>query len=61
MRGAATTGDRWIFFAYKRGEQRNCCARTGVYKVGEDCSNLDFILGILVDWVSNGMISKCPR
>ncbi len=58
MRGAATTGDQWIFFAYKHGEQGNCYARTGIYQLEKDLSNLDLILGILIDWVRSATVSK---
>ncbi|TBU53228.1 hypothetical protein BD310DRAFT_938473, partial [Dichomitus squalens] len=53
MRGAATTGEHWIFFAYKRGEQASYYARTEVYQINDDLSNLDWILGVIIDWVEN--------
>ncbi|PIL30246.1 hypothetical protein GSI_07424 [Ganoderma sinense ZZ0214-1] len=59
MRGGVTTGDDWVFFAYRRGGQnpsrsaRACYARTEVFHVGEDLENLDWILGVLIDWVEN--------
>ena len=51
MRGAVTTGEHWIFFAYKRGEQASYYCRTQVYQIKEDLSNLDWILGVIIDWV----------
>ncbi|PIL30274.1 hypothetical protein GSI_07452 [Ganoderma sinense ZZ0214-1] len=58
MRGGVTTGDDWVFFAYRRGGQNPsrsaCYARTEVFHVGEDLENLDWILGVLIDWVENG-------
>ncbi|KAI1786993.1 hypothetical protein LXA43DRAFT_896901 [Ganoderma leucocontextum] len=56
MRGGVTTGDQWIFFAYKRGDQGSCYARTEVFRVGEDLSNLDWILGVLIDWVEDATV-----
>lgn len=55
MRGAATTGEQWIFFAYKRGKQGSCYARTEVCYLEEDLSNLDLILGVLIDWACSGI------
>ena len=60
MRGAATTGDQWIFFAYKRGDRGSCYARTEVYELEENLSNLDWILGVLIDWVLNGSNHGSP-
>ena len=56
MRGGVTTGDRSIFSAYKRGKQGSCYGRTEVFHVGEDSSNLDWILGVLIDWVGVGSV-----
>ncbi|KAI1787000.1 hypothetical protein LXA43DRAFT_742621 [Ganoderma leucocontextum] len=52
MRSGVTIGNRWIFFTYKGGDQRSCDAtRTEVFRVREDLPNLDYILGILSNWV----------
>ncbi|KAM5541324.1 hypothetical protein V8D89_004878 [Ganoderma adspersum] len=56
MRGGVTTGEEWIFFAYKRGDRGSCYARTEVFHVGEDLENLDWILGVLVDWVEDARV-----
>lgn len=50
MRGAATNGEFWIFFAYKRSAEQSNYARTEVFHA-RDVSHLDWVLGILIDWV----------
>ena len=57
MRGGVTTGEEWIFFAYRRGDDGgSCCyARTEVFHVGEELENIDWILGVLIDWVGRLM------
>ncbi len=53
MRGAATNGEFWIFFAYKRGAEASYYACTDLLSVrtGKDLPYVDTLLGILVDWV----------
>ncbi|KAI1794312.1 hypothetical protein LXA43DRAFT_1116233 [Ganoderma leucocontextum] len=55
MRGAATNGECWIFFAYKRDAETSYYARSNLVQVwvNEDLSNVNMILGILIDWVEN--------
>ena len=52
-RGAVTSGDRWVFFAYQapKGNDYAKYARTDVLDIGKDGEDLDLILGILIDWV----------
>ena len=57
MRAAVTTGEYWIFFAYKRSASarsgENYYARSGLFSVraAEDILYVDWILGVLLDWV----------
>ena len=58
MRGGVTTGEEWIFFAYRTGDDGGSCyARTEVFHVGEELENIDWILGVLIDWV--GRLMSC--
>lgn len=52
MRGAATDGEYWIFFAHRAGENESNYARSRIFHIGADCATLDLILGLLMDWVS---------
>ena len=53
MRAAVTTGEYWIFFAYKRSARsgQNYYARSGLFSVraAEDILYVDWILGVLLD------------
>ncbi|KAM5533845.1 hypothetical protein V8D89_012508 [Ganoderma adspersum] len=40
-------------FGVPQGEEGSCYARTEVCYLEEDLSNLDLILGVLIDWVEN--------
>ena len=64
MRAAVTTGEYWIFFAYKRSASarsgENYYARSGLFSVraAEDILYVDWILGVLLDWVR--MVALTP-
>ena len=64
MRAGVTTGEHWIFFAYKRSASarsgESCYARSGLFSVraAEDILYVDWILGVLLDWVR--MVALTP-
>lgn len=52
-RGVITDGVKWRFIQYRAAKdgKRAAYGETPDVELGDDCENLDLILGLLVDWV----------